>query len=180
MTDSYANSLDPAEKKRQALLKEFGMTPDLEEAPDPAPGLRTLVVLGCLGLGGASLFLPALTYGAPGQLPVEMPTWEMIGGGWVSIHAANLALSALIIQVVMRQEVGATVAGVAGVALAGVTFLMDTVGVDKPGNRFPVLSFEIGFYLWQAAMLLGLLGSAWLWWLDRNADAAQAVEPQEW
>ena len=62
----------------------------------------------------------------------------------------------------MRQEAGATAAGVAGVAVSGVTFLMDTVGGDRPGNRFPVLSFEIGFYLWQGAMLLGLLGSAWL------------------
>jgi hypothetical protein len=63
-----------------------------------------------------------------------------------------------------------------GVLFGAVSFLVDGVPLNKNGPPFPIVSFELGFYLWQGSMLLGLVGSALLWWLDLEANRAPVHE----
>jgi hypothetical protein len=181
--------LDPiADKKRQALLKEFGLTTDLQEAPDPAPAARTLVILGCIALFVASLFFPAITYLRPGMANGELPTWGLLLAGWAFIPGlflgelwgvgwlANVALVGVIIELSVKQEKWATMTAAFGALFAGLACLIDSVPLNNNGPPFPIESFEVGFYLWQGTMLLALGGSAFLWWLDVLASSSAALE----
>lgn len=180
MTDYFVEGiegeLDPAaEKKRQALLKEFGLNTDLQEATDPAPAVRAIVLLGIAGLFIASLFFPAVTFARPGQPNGVLPTWGLLVSGWAWF--ANLMLVGVFIELSVKQERWATMTAACGVLFAALTFLMDTVPpIKNNGPPFQVVSFELGFYLWQGSMLLGLVGSAVMWWLDVEANRAPVLE----
>ena len=193
MTDNAINPTDSgfdalAEKKRLALLKEFGLSSDLQEAPDRAPLIRTGVVLGCLALFVAALFFPAVTYIRPGNLVSTFPTWALLAGGWAFVPSifdgnlwavgwlANVALLGVVIELSVQQERGATIAGAFAVVFAAMSFTLDTIPLNNNGPPFPVASFEPGLYLWQGAMVLGLAGSALLWWLDSSL-AEPGMEP---
>jgi hypothetical protein len=167
--------VDPvAEMKRQALLKEFGLNTDLQEAVDPAPAVRAVVLLGIAGLFIASMFFPAATFARPGQPNGVLPTWGLLASGWAWF--ANLMLVGVFIELGVKQERWATTTAAFGVLLAALCFLMDTVPVNNNGPPFPIVSFEIGFYLWQGSLLLGLVGSAVLWWLDAEARRTPTLE----
>ncbi len=193
MTTDVTHPGDPgfdpvAEKKRQALLKEFGLTSELEEAPDPAPAARTLVILGCVALFITSLFFPAITYIRPGQPNGVLPTWGLLLAGWAFIPAlflgelwgvgwlANVALVGVIIELSVKQEKCATMTAAFGALFAGLACLIESLPLNNNGPPFPVESFEVGFYLWQGTMLLALGGSAFLWCLDVLASASPALE----
>jgi len=193
MTDDFVKQIEDqpdsaAEKKRQALLKEFGLNNDLEEAKDPVPVIRVLVLLGILGLFCASLFFPAVTYARPNQANGVLPTWGLLLAGWAFIPAlfvgelwaigwlANLMLVGVVIELSVQQEKWATMTAAFGVLFAAVSFLVDGVPLNNNGPPFPIVSFELGFYLWQGSMLLGLAGAALLWWLDLEANRAPVLE----
>jgi hypothetical protein len=193
MTDDYVKRIeaepDPvAEKRRQALLKEFGLNADLKEAMDPVPAIRAIVLLGILGLFCTSLFLPAMTYARPNQADGVLPMWALLVAGWAFIPPlflgelwgigwlANLMLVGVIIELSVQQERWATMTAVFGVLFAAVSFLVESIPLNNNGPPFPIVSFELGFYLWQGSMLLGLVGSAILWWLDTEANRAPVLE----
>lgn len=177
-----------AERKRQALLKEFGLNAELEEARDPAPAIRVLVVLGCVALVAISLMSPAITYVRPGMPDGVLPTWGLLVAGWVFVPAlfsgelwavgwlANVTLVGVIIELTVHQEKWATLTAAVGVVFAGLALLIDSVPLNNNGPPFPVASFEIGFFLWEAAMLLGFVGSVLLWWLDVAAQGPPVLE----
>lgn len=176
-----------AEKKRQALLKEFGLNSNLQEAKDPAPAIRALVLLGCLALFVTSLFYPAITYVRPGMPDGVLPTWGLLAIGWAFIPRllvgdlwavgwlANAMLVGVIIELTVQQEKWATTTAAFGVVFAALALLIDRIPIGN-GPPNPVASFEIGFFLWQGSMLLALAGSALLWWLDVAAQGPPTLE----
>ena len=58
-------SSDLPPKEAAGALKEFGLNADLQEAPDPAPAVRALVLLGIVALFVAAMFFPAVTFARP-------------------------------------------------------------------------------------------------------------------
>jgi hypothetical protein len=180
MTDYFVKRFedvaDPAaERKRQALLKEFGLDADFQEAVDPAPAVRAIVLLGIAGLFIASMFFPAVSFARPGQPNGLFPTWGLLVTGWATF--ATVMLIGVFIELSVKQERWATMTAACGVLFAALTFLLDTVPPEKNnGPPFPIVSFELGFYLWQGSMLLGLIGSAVMWWLDIEANRAPVLE----
>lgn len=193
MTDYFVkrieDEVDPAaEKKRQALLKEFGLNSDLQEAKDPVPAVRAIVLLGIVALFIASMFFPAVSFARPGQPDGVLPTWGFLLTGWAFIPAlfvgelwaigwlANLMLVGVVIELFFQQEKWATTTAAFGVLFAALGFLVDDVPLNNNnGAPFPIVSFELGFYLWQGSMLLGLVGAAFLWWLDVEANRAPVL-----
>jgi hypothetical protein len=177
-----------AEKKRQALLKEFGLNADLQEAPDPAPAVRALVLVGIVALFVAAMFFPAVTFARPGQPNGVLPTWGLLLTGWALVPAvflgelwavgwlANVMLLGVVIELSVQQEKWATMTAGFGVVFAALSMLVDTVQLDNKGPAFQIVAFEPGYFLWQASMLVALVGSAAMWWIDATANEASGVQ----
>jgi len=197
MEDAAADRelLDPAaEKKRRALLKEFGLSTELEEAPDRLVAIRLLVLLGCVTLFVAAMFFPVMTYVRGANLTSTFPTWVFVllgwafvpqvfeGSLWACAWLANVTLVGVMIELGVRQERWAVIAAALGVVFAALGLTLEAVPINGNGPAFPVASFEPGLYLWQAAMVLAFAGSSLLWWLDDSVGGAagEETEPPSW